>query len=290
MNILITGANGQLGNEIRRAAKGAKDNYVFTDIDLLDICNKTAVEKTVEREKAELIVNCAAYTDVDRAEKDEEKAHRLNCLAVRNLAEVAKKFGAVLIHVSTDYVFDGRSCVPYTEEQECRPTGVYGKTKYEGERAIVDSGCKYIIIRTSWLYSVWGKNFVKTMLGLTKDKDNIGVVFDQVGTPTFAGDLARAVVRIVEKRLTDRQGIYHFSNEGVSSWYDFALEICKLAKNKCGIEPIHSKDFPSKVERPHFSVLDKSKFKQTFGCKIPHWRQSLEGCVEELLEKQETEK
>ncbi len=282
MNILVTGANGQLGNEIRRRSEASTHNYIFTDVAELDITNATAVLCAAQEVKPEVIINCAAYTNVDKAEEDEQTAHLINCVAVENLAVAAKQTGATLIHVSTDYVFDGRGCTPYTEDADVAPTGAYGRTKLAGERAAIDSGCKYIVIRTAWLYSAFGRNFVKTMRTLTSERPALQVVFDQVGSPTYAGDLADAILHIVEGGMLDRNGIYHYSNEGVCSWYDFAKEICAMSGNVCDIRPCHSDEFPSKVARPHYSVLDKTKIKQTFGLEIPHWKESLAKCIEEL--------
>lgn len=282
MNILVTGANGQLGRELARVAKYSKHRFVFTDIAELDISDCRSVMETVAAGHFEVIVNCAAYTNVDKAEDDRMAAETVNCKAVVNLAAAARGNGALLIHVSTDYVFDGKSCVPYKEDDEPHPTGVYGETKYAGEKAVIDSDCRYIILRTAWLYSQWGKNFVKTMRKLTAEKDSLSVVFDQVGSPTYAGDLADFIGRIIEKGQLSHQGIYHFSDEGVCSWYDFAKEICELSGNVCDINPCHSEEFPSKVNRPHYSVLDKTKLKTTFGVKIPYWRDSLIKCIEAL--------
>ena len=282
MNILVTGANGQLGNEIRRRSKASVHNYIFTDVAELDITNASAVLCATEEIKPEVIINCAAYTNVDKAEDDEQTAHLINCTAVENLAAAAKQTGALLVHVSTDYVFDGRACTPYTEDADVAPTGAYGRTKLAGERAAAESGCKYIVIRTAWLYSAFGRNFVKTMRTLTSERPTLQVVFDQVGSPTYAGDLADAILHIVEGGEFERSGIYHYSNEGVCSWYDFAKEICAMSGNVCDIRPCHSDEFPSKVARPHYSVLDKTKIKQSFGLEIPHWKESLAKCIEEL--------
>lgn len=279
MNILVTGANGQLGNEMRLVSKDSADKYLFTDVAELDITDADAVMSVVKTNKIDVIVNCAAYTNVDRAEDDEQTAGLINNIAVRNLAEAAQSVGATLIHISTDYVFYGDANRPYCEDQPTNPLGAYGRTKLAGEASLISTGCHYIIIRTSWLYSPFGKNFVKTMRQLTSTRDSIKVVFDQVGTPTYAGDLAALIHKIIEQRLLDREGIYHFSDEGVCSWYDFAVAISELSGNHCDIQPCHSDEFPSKVERPHFSVLDKTKVKETFGVQIPHWRQSLKQCI-----------
>ena len=288
MNILVTGANGQLGHEMQRVASEDKNNYVFSDVvgdyTRLDITNLDDIRNMMRTQKINIIVNCAAYTNVDKAEDDEAMADLLNNKAVENLAVAAKEFDATLIHVSTDYVFQGDKCTPCQESWETSPNGVYGKTKLAGEQSIERVGCKHIIIRTAWLYSQWGKNFVKTMQQLTATKDSLKVVFDQVGTPTYAGDLADAIHHIYQNNLLEHEGVYHFSNEGVISWYDFAKEICELSGNTCDIQPCHSDEFPSKVKRPHFSVLDKTKIKDTFGVKVPYWKDSLKKCIAELVE------
>lgn len=284
MNILVTGANGQLGNEMRCVSVSSSDRYIFTDVAELDITDAVAVLAMVKHERINVIVNCAAYTNVDRAEDDEQTADLLNNQAVRNLAEAAKAVDAVLIHISTDYVFKGDGNTPCREDQPTNPLGVYGRTKLAGEQSLIATGCRYIIFRTAWLYSPFGKNFVKTMRKLTSEKESLKVVFDQVGTPTYAGDLAALIYKVVKNRMFNSQGIYHFSNEGVCSWYDFAMEICELSGNICDIQPCHSDEFPSKVKRPHFSVLDKTKVKSIFGITIPHWKQSLKCCIKELIE------
>lgn len=284
MNILVTGANGQLGNEIRRRSVGCNHHFTFTDVAELDITDAAAVLEMACNTKAEFIINCAAYTNVDKAEDDEQTAHLINCTATANLAAAAKQVGATLIHVSTDYVFDGCGCTPYTEEAAVAPTGAYGRTKLAGEKAVAESGCKHIIIRTAWLYSPFGRNFVKTMRTLTAERELLQVVFDQVGSPTYAGDLADAILHIVEGGTREAYGTYHYSNEGVCSWYDFAKEICEMSGNVCDIRPCHSDEFPSKVARPHYSVLDKTKIKTTFDISIPHWKESLAVCIKELNE------
>ena len=274
--ILVTGANGQLGSELRVLSVNSNHEFLFTDVAELDITNREAVDNYVSEHGAEIIVNCAAYTNVDKAEDDTEMADNINHLAVKNLAEVSAKYKLILIHISTDYVFDGSKNTPYLETDATAPLGVYGRTKLAGEKAVTDSGCDYLIIRTSWLYSSFGNNFVKTIRRLTAEKDSLKVVFDQVGTPTYAGDLAQAILKIIDSgKYADNAGIYHFSNEGVCSWYDFAIEIRNLSGNLCDIQPCHSDEFPSKVKRPNFSVLDKTKIKETFGLKIPYWKVSL---------------
>ncbi len=282
--ILVTGANGQLGNEMRRVAASSTDNYIFTDVAELDITCYDAIYNMVADEKVDVIVNCAAYTNVDKAEDDEAVANLLNNTAVSYLARAAKESGATLIHISTDYVFDGSAHTPYTEECATTPIGVYGVTKLAGEQSVSGSGCRYIIIRTSWLYSAWGGNFVKTMQRLTAERDSLNVIFDQVGTPTHAGDLADAIAHIIATDQLSKQGVYHFSNEGVCSWYDFAQHISLLSGNSCNIRPIHSHEYPAKVTRPHYSVLDKTAIKTTFGIEIPYWTESLKKCIAELKE------
>ena len=285
MNILVTGANGQLGNEIRIASAGSADRYLFTDVAELDITDAAAVEQLTEAEQIDLIINCAAYTNVDKAEEQPELAERLNATAVGILAAAMKRRDGWLIHVSTDYVFGGDPYnTPCREEQQGTPTGVYGATKLRGEQAIAQTGCHHLILRTAWLYSEFGKNFVKTMLELTATKPQLKVVFDQTGTPTYAGDLAQAIVRIVEERkYAGNEGVYHYSNEGVCSWFDFTKMIAAYAgQTACDIQPCHSDEFPSKVKRPAYSVLDKTKFKTTFGIAIPYWTESLQVCLKNL--------
>ena len=284
MNVLITGANGQLGNEMRILAPNNRDNiYFFTDVAELDITDINAIRLFVLEHNIDIIVNCAAYTNVDKAEDDYDAADLINNKAVENLATVCKDSDAVFIHISTDYVFGGNENLPYTEIEQTNPLGVYGKTKFAGEESILRVGCKFIIIRTAWLYSEYGSNFVKTMMRLTSEKDTIKVVFDQVGTPTYAGDLAKVVCHIIDNSLYEKYlGVYHFSNEGVCSWYDFAKEIASLAGNVCDVQPCHSDEFPSKVKRPAFSVMDKTKLKTDFNFVVPYWKDSLEKCIKKL--------
>lgn len=285
MNILVTGANGQLGNCMRLAAANSKDNYIFTDVAELDITDEEAVKKLVNDNDIKVIVNCAAYTNVDKAESDADFAEILNAGAVKNLAEAAKGNDATLIHISTDYVFGGSAGnTPRKEDEPANPTGMYGLTKLHGEQAIAESGAKALIFRTAWLYSEFGKNFVKTMMNLTSSKPQLNVVFDQVGTPTYAQDLADAIYHIIENRLySGNEGIYHFSNEGVCSWYDFTKAIAEIAgNNECDIQPCHSDEFPSPVTRPSYSVLDKMKYKLTFNRRIPYWTDSLRKCMQNL--------
>lgn len=284
MNILVTGANGQLGCEMQRLGAVSPNNYIFTDVAELDVTDAGAVLRAAEQTRAEAIVNCAAYTNVERAEEDEATADRLNRLAPANLAAAAAATGATLIHISTDYVFDGTAHTPYTEQAPTAPLGVYGRTKLAGEQAVEASGCSYLILRTAWLYSAFGNNFLKTMLRLTAERESLNVVFDQIGTPTYAGDLALGIFSVIEgQQFRGHEGLYHFSNEGVSSWYDFTVEIAAAAgHDKCRIEPCHTAEYPSKAPRPAYSVLDKSKFKTTFGIEIPHWRESMLYCLKTM--------
>ena len=296
MNILVTGANGQLGNEMRIVAKGSKDTYIFTDVVeiegqetiILDITNLDAILAIVKDKSIDAIVNCAAYTNVDKAESDQDFCELLNAKAPENLAIAMKEVGGLLVHISTDYVFGGDPYnTPCKEEQKGTPTGAYGLTKLHGEQNIQRTGVDYLIFRTAWLYSEFGKNFVKTMMNLTSTKPQIKVVFDQVGTPTYAYDLAAAIFDIIENRKFDgNTGIYHYSNEGVCSWYDFTKLIAEIAGNKeCDIQPCHSDEFPSPVKRPAFSVLDKTKVKETFCIKVPYWTESLRKCMANMMTK-----
>lgn len=293
MNILVTGANGQLGNEIRILTGDSRHNYIYTDVveaegnrtTMLDITNAEDVKAMVANHNIDVIINCAAYTNVDAAEDNEALAEKLNSEAPAILANAMAETGGLLVHISTDYVFGGDPYnTPCREDQKGTPTGVYGATKLRGEQRITASGCKYLIIRTAWLYSEFGKNFVKTMLNLTSTKPQLKVVFDQTGTPTYAYDLAKAIVEIVEsKKYEGNEGIYHYSNEGVCSWYDFTKMIAEMAGHtECDIQPCHSSEFPSKVVRPSYSVLDKSKIKAVFGFTIPYWTDSLRICIQNI--------
>lgn len=288
MKILVTGSAGQLGCEIICLATSSEHVYVFTDIQAkgvvqqLDITDEKAVATFVQG--FDVIVNCAAYTDVNKAETDVEAARKINACAPAVLAKAAKATGAMLIHVSTDYVFDGKANVPYTEDDEKNPLGVYGQTKLEGENAIIESGCRYLIFRTSWLYSSSGRNFLTTMAELTASKPELKVVIDQVGTPTYAYDLAHLITYIIEENLLDKTGVYNYSNEGLCSWYDFAVEICARLGHTCRIVPCRSEDYPTPVQRPHYSVLDKTKVKKNFAIEIPHWRESLTMAIEEYMQ------
>ena len=289
MNILVTGANGQLGNEIQKVSKHSQDHYIFTDVcdgyEKLDITNLDAIRQMVAQLDVKCIINCAAWTNVDAAETAGDIVEQLNAKAPENLAMAMKEVGGLLVHISTDYVFGGDPYnTPCREDQKGSPTGVYGQTKLHGEQRILATGVKHIIIRTAWLYSAFGKNFVKTMLSLTATKPQLKVVFDQCGTPTYAGDLADVIYDIIENRKFDNnEGIYHFSNEGVCSWYDFTKVIAQMAGHTtCDIQPCHSDEFPSPVKRPAYSVLDKSKIKDTFGITIPYWTDSLKKCIAAL--------
>jgi dTDP-4-dehydrorhamnose reductase len=298
MNILVTGANGQLGNEMRIVAQEVEDNYIFTDVSqiegvdtvVLDITDETAIRKMVEEKQIDAIVNCAAYTNVDAAETNQDTAELLNAIAPLYLAKAMKETGGLLIQISTDYVFGKEPYnVPCTETQQGTPTGIYGLTKLHGEENIISTGGKYIIIRTAWLYSEYGKNFCKTMMNLTATKPQLKVVFDQVGTPTYALDLAKAIVAVLNDYKTSascnqteytKTGIYHYSNEGVCSWFDFTKMIAEYnGTTACDIQPCHSDEFPSPVKRPSYSVLDKSKIKQEFGIAVPYWTESLKKCI-----------
>lgn len=286
MNILVTGANGQLGTHMRLLALSSNHKWFFTDVAELDITSAEAVNAFVDANAVSLIVNCAAYTNVDRAESEEDIALRINADAVRNLAEAMKRVDGVLVHISTDYVFGGNlNNTPCTEDEPVNPTGAYGRTKLAGEQAAAI--CRHLIFRTAWLYSEYGKNFLLTMLNLTATKPELKVVFDQVGTPTYAGDLARAIFDIVENgTYVDHEGIYNFSNEGVCSWFDFAKEIARQSGHTaCRISPCHSNEFPSPVKRPAYSVLDKTKYKSTFRAEIPYWTDSLTTCLNNINKK-----
>ena len=290
MNILVTGANGQLGNEVQIVSKqSAKDHYFFTDVcdgyEKLDITDIEKVRAFVKAHEINCIINCAAWTNVDKAETAGDIVETLNAVAPENLAKVMKEAGGLLVHISTDYVFGGDPYnTPCREDQKGTPTGVYGLTKLHGEQKLEATGCDHVIIRTAWLYSEFGHNFVKTMLNLTATKPMLKVVFDQTGTPTYAGDLANVIFDIVENRKFEgNTGVYHFSNEGVCSWYDFTKMIALLAGHTdCDIEPCHSDEYPSPVTRPAYSVLDKTKIKETFGVKIPYWLDSLKKCMNNI--------
>ncbi len=284
MKILITGANGQLGNEMQiLAQENNQHEYIFTDVQELDICNEQAVRMFVKENGVEVIVNCAAYTAVDKAEDDEAFADKLNHVAPGYLASAAEEVGASLIHVSTDYVFDGTAHVPYTEDISPSPNSAYGRTKLAGEQVVMQQCSRAMVIRTAWLYSIYGNNFVKTMIRLGKERETLGVVFDQIGTPTYANDLARSIMVAINQGIVS--GIYHFSNEGVCSWYDFTRAIHRMAGiTTCKVSPLHTHEYPAKAPRPNYSVLDKTKIKNTFNITIPHWEDSLQVCVNKLME------
>lgn len=283
MKILVTGGNGQLGSALRLASAESSHRYIFTDIEELDITSKSAIRAFVAENGIDAVVNCAAYTAVDAAEENEELADMINHKAVAALAEVCKEHNATLIHISTDYIFDGNASTPYKEEDMPAPQSVYGRTKLLGEQTVAASGCRAIILRTAWLYSEFGRNFVKTMRGLMSSRPEIKVVADQVGTPTYAGDLAKAIVEIIESGQLSKYGTYHYSNEGVCSWYDFAVEIAKQsALCDCKIAPCTTADYPTKAVRPRYSVLDKSKFVATFDITIPEWQKSLAECIKKF--------
>lgn len=287
--VLITGANGQLGSEFKKlSGKNTEKNinFLFTDIDELDITDLQSLHTFFLNNKIDFIVNCAAYTNVDKAESDEKNAELINAVAVQNIADISCVYNIPVIHISTDYVFDGSKRTPYTEEDPVNPKTAYGRTKLKGEEFIKDA-YKYIIIRTSWLYSVFGHNFVKTMIRLGKEKDRINIVSDQIGSPANAADLAAAIFLILQNSMTDehffKSGIYHFSNEGSCSWFDFAEEIMNYAGLDCKLNPISSKEYPTPAKRPEFSLLDKSKIKDVYKVIVPEWKDSLKKCLDEIL-------
>ncbi|NOR55880.1 MAG: dTDP-4-dehydrorhamnose reductase [Sulfurovum sp.] len=285
-NILVTGSKGQLGSEIKELSPEYQDNFFFTDRDNLDISNQEDIKHFIETNDINIIINCAAYTAVDKAENDEISADKINHLAVKYLAEIAKEKNIKLVHVSTDYVFDGTNFKPYSESDTTNPNGVYGKTKLDGEKAMQEiNPNNSIIIRTSWVYSSYGANFVKTMLRLGKEKKSLGVIFDQVGTPTYARDLAKTILDIIPTIKNEAVEIYNYSNEGVLSWYDFAKEIMKMAKLDCTVNPIESKAYPTPATRPHYSLLNKTKIKETFKIEIPYWKDSLAECLKKMKER-----
>ena len=283
MTILVTGGNGQLGSALQLASVKSNHRYIYTDIDNLDITSANAVEEIMAHEGVDMVVNCAAYTAVDLAEEQEKKADEINNKAVAILAQACKRHNATLIHISTDYIFAGDATAPIAESATPAPRNAYGRTKLAGEIAIAESGCKHIILRTSWLYSEYGKNFVKTMRHLTATLSDIRVVADQIGTPTYAGDLAKAIVEIIESEQCNKFGTYNYSNLGKCSWFEFAVEIARQSgNNSCKINSCSTEEYPTKAERPRYSVLDKSKFINTFGIAIPEWRESLTECIKHL--------
>lgn len=285
-NILVTGSNGQVGSEIRALQSDYPYNFFFTDRSSLDITNEKAIEEFVESNKIDAIINCAAYTAVDKAESDAINADAINHLGVKNLALTCKANNVKFIHISTDYVFDGKNHKPYIEDDSTNPNGVYGATKLRGEQTLLHvSPANSIIIRTSWVYSSFGANFVKTMLRLGKEKKELGVIYDQVGTPTYARDLAQAILEILPKINNEKTEIYHYSNEGVLSWYDFAKEIMRMAKLECQVNPIETAQYPTPAQRPHYSLLNKAKIKKEFGITIPYWKDSLDMCLKTLGER-----
>ena len=290
MNLLVTGANGQLGSEMRVISQGRTDHsWFFTDVQELDITDRSAIEHFVCSHGIDAIVNCAAYTNVDRAEQDEQTAYLLNATAAENLAVAAHKAGAMLIHISTDYVFDGKSYIPYKETDTPCPQTAYGRTKLAGEQLVLAACPEAVIIRTAWLYSSFGNNFVKTMLRLGRERDTLSVVYDQIGTPTYAADLACAIMTIIDRKNSIQQSytptghIYHFTDLGVCSWYDFTCEIHRMAGISCKVNPILSEQYPQPTPRPHYSVLDKQKIQSDFGIAIPHWTDSLARCLALML-------
>jgi dTDP-4-dehydrorhamnose reductase len=287
MNILVTGSNGQLGSEIKDlAASYASFSFFFMDLPELDICDSAQLEVYFTENKINIVINCAAYTAVDKAEEDEIIAEKVNSGGVLNLVNAVAKVNGKLIHISTDYVFDGNHFFPYQEADPVSPIGVYGKTKRAGELAVINSDTDSIVIRTSWLYSSYGNNFVKTMMRLGSGKESLGVIFDQIGTPTYAGDLAKTCLEIItgvnSVKISNNGNLYHYSNEGVASWYDFAISIMELGGVNCKVKPIQTKDYPTLAKRPHFSVLNKSKIKNDFEIEIPYWRDSLALCILKL--------
>ncbi len=287
MNILVTGSNGQLGSEIKDLALNyRKFNFFFLDLPELDICNSNQLNIFIKENNIKTVINCAAYTAVDKAEQDSDIAKKVNVSGVLNLVNALKKVDGKLIHISTDYVFDGNNFLPYLELDQVKPIGVYGITKRSGELVVINSDIDGIVIRTSWLYSAYGNNFVKTMLKLGHERDELEVVFDQVGTPTNASDLAKACLDIINfsnnDNINKKGNLYHFSNEGVASWYDFSRAIMSLGKVNCHIKPIETKDYTTQAKRPHFSVLNKSKIKNDFQLEIPYWRDTLENCIKKL--------
>ena len=283
--ILITGSHGQLGNEMQQAAiRFPAFNFLYTDVEDLDICDKAALSDFVKANKVNIIVNCAAYTAVDKAEDDVALCYKINSDAVRNIGEEASENNLKVVHVSTDYVFDGTNYLPYNEDQPVCPATVYGKSKLAGEQALMETCKQAVILRTAWLYSSFGNNFVKTMMKLGTDRDSLNVIFDQVGTPTYAADLANTILKVLSHE-TFVPGIYHFSDEGVCSWYDFTKSIHRIAGITCNVQPIETKDYPARTPRPHYSVLNKAKIKSTYGMVIPHWEESLVRCIDILKQK-----
>ena len=285
-SVLVTGSKGQVGNELNELASEYQYNFLFTDRNSLDITNKQSIRNFIDMNNIDIIINCAAYTAVDKAESDKKQADAINHQSVKYLAQISKEKNIKLIHISTDYVFNGKNYKPYIESDFTAPSNIYGKSKLDGEKALQDINPKNsIIIRTSWIYSSFGSNFVKTMLRLGSEREELGVIFDQVGTPTYAKDLARTILDILPKITNNEIEIYNYSNEGVLSWYDFAKEIMRMAKKDCKINPIETKEYPTPASRPHYSLLNKSKIKQKFNIEIPFWKDSLDACLKVLGEK-----
>ena len=285
MKVLITGSNGQLGSEILQLVdKYDHFEFIFKDLPDLDICDEKAINDFIKVQNIGVVINCAAYTAVDKAEKDNEAAELVNSVGVSNIVKALEKIKSKLIHISTDYVFNGNNSEPYKESDPVSPIGVYAETKRAGELAVINSDIDAIVIRTSWLYSAYGNNFVKTMLRLGREKESLNIISDQIGTPTHAKDLAKTCLDILSKseRLSKKRKIYHYSNEGVASWYDFAISIMDLARLNCKVKPIETKDYPTLAKRPHYSVLNKAKIKEDFKVEIPHWRESLKECLNRL--------
>jgi dTDP-4-dehydrorhamnose reductase len=285
-NILVTGSRGQVGSEIEALASKYDYTFLFTDKNELDITDYKAIKEFSLSNKIDIIINCAAYTAVDRAEDEQELAKKINYLGVENLTKVSKESNISFIHISTDYIFDGKNFRPYLETDKTNPQSVYGETKLEGERALIEiNPINSIIIRTSWVYSSFGANFVKTMIRLGAERDSLGVIFDQIGTPTYARDLAKTILDILPKIENKNVEIYNYSNEGVCSWYDFTKEIMKMAKLDCEINPIETKEYPTPANRPHYSLLNKSKIKKEFNIQIPFWKDSLDECLKVMGER-----
>ena len=287
-NILVTGSNGQLGSEIKKLSENSDHEFIFTDIDELDLTDNQEIERFFQNKDISFCINCAAYTAVDKAESEIENAISINVTAVRNLAAVCANYNTIFIHISTDFVFDGRNCQPYIESDKAKPINVYGRSKYEGENQALKENPRTIIIRTSWLYSSFGNNFVKTMMKAAEKNDALNIIFDQAGTPTYALDLADAVLIMIDKiqiwvkEKPEYYGIFHYSNEGIATWYDFAIEIFRISGINCTVKPILTRDYPTPSKRPHFSVLDKTKIKSSYGLTIPHWKDSLSNCIKEI--------
>lgn len=286
-DILVIGSEGQLGQDVKKIHDSLKDcRFHFTTIDSLDVTNQEAIKETIVGKKYDYIVNCTAYTAVDKAEEEKKLGDKINHLALKTIGEASNAINSKVIHISTDYVFDGKQHRPYVEIDDTCPNSVYGKTKLLGEQALINANPNSIIIRTSWLYSIFGNNFVKTMIRLGKEREELGVIFDQIGTPTFSNDLAKVILHIIScdinKNIPFASGIYHYSNEGVCSWYDFTIAIHELCDIPCNVKPIETKDYPTTAPRPHYSVLNKNKIKSQYKIQIPHWKDSLKKCIKEL--------